>query len=315
MTEPTTYSLRRYLAAKQTVDDRAVNRRVLDRLKDELAVFADDTGRVRVLEVGAGIGVSIERLLAWNILPDHVRITAVDIDPDFIAAARERLPRRLRNHGIAVGEDAIDTVDDGRLVIDDDARRIEIELRTADAFEFVERTDREWELVIGHAFLDLVDVDRTISTLRSGLVPDGLCYFPITFDGGTILEPPVDRVFDEHIERLYHRHMDESGDNGPAGDSRAGRHLIAGIRAAGGRVLAAGSSDWVVYPDDGYVEDEAYFLHHIVETIRQTLSGHEELDDERFAAWVDRRHRQVENGDLIYIAHQLDVLGRIPETS
>jgi hypothetical protein len=77
-------------------------------------------------------------------------------------------------------------------------------------------------------------------------------------------------------------------------------------------VLAAGPSPWVVIPGEGgYPEDEAYFLHFIIDTIHQVLLGHPDLDPMRFRDWVEKRHRQVEQRELIYIAHQLDFLGYI----
>ena len=60
----------------------------------------------------------------------------------------------------------------------------------------------------------------------------------------------------------------------PSGSSRTGRRLFGRLKAAGARVVAAGSSDWVVWPGpDGYPADEAYFLHCIIDTIDRALSG------------------------------------------
>ena len=93
---------------------------------------------------------------------------------------------------------------------------------------------------------------------------------------------------------------------------RAGRRLIAHLRTAGVDMLAAGSSDWVVFAGaNGYPADEAYFLHDIINTIGTALTGHPHLDAERLGAWVAQRHAQIEQGALVYIAHQLDVLGRV----
>jgi hypothetical protein len=63
---------------------------------------------------------------------------------------------------------------------------------------------------------------------------------------------------------------------------------------------------------NGYPADEAYFLHYIIQTIGTALTGHPQLDSERVSAWVAQRHAQIEQGTLLYIAHQLDVLGRVP---
>jgi hypothetical protein len=75
--------------------------------------------------------------------------------------------------------------------------------------------------------------------------------------------------------------------------------------------MAAGASDWVVFPGaGGYAADEAYFLHFILETIRNALQGHPALDPNRFAAWIATRHAQVERKELVFVAHQLDFTGK-----
>src|SRR5437660_9541496 len=51
----------RYLAAKTTVDDRALNRHVLAELRRLMPA-----GTPRVLEVGAGLGTMVARLMDWG---------------------------------------------------------------------------------------------------------------------------------------------------------------------------------------------------------------------------------------------------------
>jgi len=79
----------RYLAAKKTVDDRALNRFVWERLR---AVLADPgfTRPVRILEVGCGIGTMVERLLDWE-LTEKAEYVGVDSQAENIRAADGRL--------------------------------------------------------------------------------------------------------------------------------------------------------------------------------------------------------------------------------
>ncbi len=137
-------------------------------------------------------------------------------------------------------------------------------------------------------------------------------YLTVTYDGMTTLEPAIDASIDALIEELYHRTMDERITHGRvSGDSRAGRHLFHQITAAGTEVLAMGASDWVVFPRQSrYPDDEAYFLHFLVNTIETALAGHPDLDADRFQAWIEQRNRQIERGELLYIAHQIDLLAR-----
>jgi hypothetical protein len=101
--------------------------------------------------------------------------------------------------------------------------------------------------------------------------------------------------------------------NSPSGDCRAGRHLFNHLPAAGAEILAAGSSDWVVFPvENGYESDEAYFLQHILHFFESTLTDHADLDQEEFEKWLSVRRKQIERGQLTYIAHQIDFLGKAP---
>jgi hypothetical protein len=106
--------------------------------------------------------------------------------------------------------------------------------------------------------------------------------------------------------------MDERLVNGqPSGDSQTGRHLFGALKAAGVEVLAAGSSDWLVFPQGGgYVEDEGYFLLHILQMIEGSVSGKAELDAGKLSQWLSERRVQVERGELVFMAHQLDFFGR-----
>ena len=79
--------------------------------------------------------------------------------------------------------------------------------------------------------------------------------------------------------------------------------------------MAAGSSDWVVYPatDGNYPADEAYFLRSILSTIRDALRNRQDrVDPADLADWLAVRYRQLAAGELVYIAHQLDFAGRWP---
>ena len=269
----------RYLAAKQTVDDRALNVHVYETLRAALPSRPLD-----VLEVGAGTGAMLQRLAARGLLAAGGRYTAVDADPANVAAGVARLGGR--------------------------AWPVAVEWAAADVFDFArrERGRRAWDLLVAHAFLDLVDVPRLLPELFALVRPGGLFYFTLNFDGLTILEPPVDPGFDEQVIALYHQTMDERG----AGDSRSGRRLLWQLPAAGAELVAAGASDWVVVPSrGGYPAGEADFLRAILGFFDSSLTGRPELDPARLADWLARRRGQIEAGELIYVAHQVDVCGRV----
>jgi SAM-dependent methyltransferase len=302
---PANYSFTRYLAAKKDLDDRSLNRGVWEALARAVQERRDPAP-FRVLEVGGGIGTMMERLLDWGLL-SHAAYTAIDLDPANLAEARRRL-KGLAGAAAPAGET-------GPLLITDRSREVRVKLETIDLFEFIqrERSRASWDLLIAHAFLDLMDLPAVLAPLFSLLRPGGLFYFTLNFDGATIFEPALDPDLDRRIETCYHDTMDQRRLHGrPTGGSRTGRRLFQHLAAAGARVAAAGSSDWVVFPGpEGYPGDEAYFLHFIIDTMDRALEGHPGLEPATLKAWVEVRHRQIEAGRLIYLAHQLDFFGYI----
>ena len=167
------------------------------------------------------------------------------------------------------------------------------------------------DLLVANAVLDLLDVPRVLPALLRRIAPSGLGWLTINFDGDSILEPELPE--DELFFRVYHRSMDERRHRGrPAGDSRTGRHLFGHLVRAGAEILAAGASDWVVHPIGArYRADEAYFLAHIVHTIEEELTRHpSDIDSAALAHWTRERRQQIDQAELVYVAHQLDFLVR-----
>jgi SAM-dependent methyltransferase len=306
----------RYLAAKTSVDDRALNAGVWHRLRDHLPPATPAAPR-QVLEVGGGIGTMLQRLVGRRLLgPAHYRL--LDADPAVIAAAAERLAAWAAAQGYAADPTSRPTADGHRLTLRVAGAPLVVDLAALDLHdELAARDDAPaWDLLIAHAVLDLLDVPTVLPRLARSVRPGGLLYLTINFDGATLFEPAIDPPLDALIERLYHQTMDQRVTAGrPSGDSRTGRHLFGHLRAAGLAILAAGGSDWVVFAGPGgYPADEAFFLRFIVETVRGALAGAPGLDQARFAAWIAERQAQIDRGDLVYIAHQLDFLAQRPSS-
>lgn len=308
MSIPSDYPFARYLAAKKTVDDRALNKGVWETLKSAVGL-KQGKADLTVLEIGSGIGTMVERSLEWGLIKS-ADYTALDAMAGNSAEAASRLPIWAAGNGYSV-----QTEPSGALRLFRGQQEVTVRLETADLFDFManNRGRRHWDLLIANAFLDLVDIPSTLPELLALLTPGGLFYFTITFDGATILQPEIDPAFDDQIEALYHETMDQRIIGGrPSGDSRAGRHLFSHLRSMGVDLLAAGSSDWVVFAGpEGYPGDEEFFMHFIVHTIGSALQGHPELDNKKLSQWVQTRHNQIDDRTLVYIAHQLDFLGRV----
>ncbi len=174
-------------------------------------------------------------------------------------------------------------------------------------FDFIAQKPEPADLLIAHAFLDLLPMPESLPKLFS--LTENLAWLTVNFDGVTSLEPVIDSELDVKIERLYHESMDARPSGG---DSRSGRHLFGHLKQAGAEIVSAGASDWVVYAVDGrYPADEAYFLQFVLHFFEESLGNHPELNAAVFADWLEKRRGQVERGELVYIAHQMDFLARI----
>jgi SAM-dependent methyltransferase len=287
----------RYLAAKTTVDDRALNRQVLAELRRLMPA-----GAPRVLEVGAGLGTMAARLMDWGVVGAG-EYTLLDADRSLLDHSR----RWLRDWAAARGLRS-DLLPDGLQVGDLRVRLVHAELGS-----YLE-TDHgaQADVLIANAVLDLLDVPAILPGLLRLLVPGGVYWFTINYDGESVFAPG--HPGDDRVLQAYHRDMDERVRYGrPAGESRTGRHLFHQLRAAGAPALAAGSSDWVVSadPDGSYRADEADFVRSILSTIQDALRTRQDwVDPADLADWLAVRDRQLAAGELVYIAHQLDFAGR-----
>lgn len=312
MQTPKEYNFIRYLSSKKSIDDRALNRHVLEKLRAVIPVSSHNNP-LRVLEVGAGIGTMIERLLDWDLLT-WADYAAIDVDPGNIIEALQRLSRWAEERDFEFSR-----IRPYSALIKIAAGRVSISFHPMDVYDFFEKEKdtQSWDLLIAHAFMDLVHMPVIIPYFYRLLKLGGLLYLTLNFDGATILLPVLHDDLDEKIIALYHRSMDERIINGKqAGNSKTGRKIFTQLQSAGSKILAAGSSDWIVYPTEGYYpQDEAYFLHHIIHTIYEELKNHPWLDSDRFNAWIKKRHAQIERGKLIYIAKQFDFLAQVTAAS
>ncbi len=290
------YSFPHYLLSKQSVDDRALNKDVLETLKANLSPQP-----LRIIEVGAGIGTMLRRLIRWDVI-HHGEYVLVDERAENIDTASAWIPQCANDAGLSV-----DRIGPTQLRVFDETHDVRVHLERADVFDFIQENREPADLLIAHACLDLLPMPASLASAFS--LTRGLAWLTINFDGVTSLEPTIDAALDDLIERLYHKTMDTRP---TGGDSRSGRHLFGHIRSVGAELLAAGSSDWVVHAVRGrYLEDEAYFLRFILHFFEESLTGHPELDADAFVGWLQQRRLQIERGELVYVAHQMDFLVRV----
>jgi hypothetical protein len=302
------HSQTRYLTSKKTVDDRSLNQHVVAALRSELQRAPAE---LRILEIGAGLGNMIARLVDWDMVK-RAEYTLLDADAESLRDAPEWLKGWARESGVEV-----ETLSDG-LRLRGGARDIDItvRLRCSELRAYLAETQAgpRADLLVANAFLDLVDVEQLLPALFGLIGPRGLWWFTINFDGETIFQP--DHDFDAPLMEAYHRTMDERVWFGhPAGEARCGRHLFGHLCRAGAEIAASGASDWVVHAQgDKYPADEAYFIEHILHTIETALRFDERVDQAQLEQWLATRRIQLAEGELVYLAHQLDFFGRAPQS-
>lgn len=304
----------RYLTSKRSVDDRALNRTVWQAFTEAVARAAGD--HLRIVEVGAGTGSMLERLIEWRWFAElppgcaAVTLDLLDSDGPALERARRHVPAVTEGNGWSCAEIA----DGWRLT--QGSRCLEVRFLVEDVRELLVAPDGgRYDVLLANAFLDLFDLPSFVPPLLQTLAPGGVCYLTMNYDGETIFEPVADRSLEDSVRATYNRAMDERTIAGqPSGDSTAGRHLFHVVTGSGAEVLEIGSSDWVVVPRSGnaYADDEEYFLRCILWFVEQALRADAQLPAASIEHWVRERTRQLQARELVYIAHQIDLVGRRP---
>jgi len=306
---PDLYSLSRYLAAKQSVDDRARHRPTEEQFFSQLV----QTDRVqdaplRIVELGAGLGPTARRVLrAVQKTPvEAVRYLLVDHDVRLMEQAREGLTEWGRTHEFEVRPTA------SGLRLHKPALQAALIFRKADALETLNQEPSESaNAVIAQSFLDLVNPTTALKRTVRVLKAKGLLYFPLHFDGVTDFLPPRGDERTSAILQRYHRSMHRETPYGPSGGPHTGRKLLQ-LLAEQASILSAGASDWIIHPakQGRYLDDDAYFLYHMLHFIETELSQDPQVSRSTLASWLRHRRRQIREKELIFIARHVDVLGQ-----
>jgi hypothetical protein len=289
----------RYLAAKKSIDDRALNRHVWETLHQALAQ-TPGWEQLHILEIGGGIGTMFQRVMEKGLLSGPATYVLSDSDPGQLSAARKYLSKWAKSQGRTLtwsGENHGQLRSAGA--------EASVELIPAGAQELADPSGAlgPFHLIIAHAVLDLLDFPAILPGILQRLTQNGLAYLTCNFDGETLFLPEWDG--EEKIMRSYHDSMEAR----LSGARRTGRRLFSFIQRPGLELLAAGSSDWVIHPRTaGYSDDERFFLHAIIETVEKELAPKNSLPG--LGAWARLRHQQVEDGQLSFLARNIDLLAR-----
>ncbi len=287
-----------YLDAKFALDERSLNEQVRNLMTAQLR------GRTRLncLDVGSGTGAMVRRLLHLSHAPELL-ITVLDCDRDLLETARRRIAGELQQRRLVVD------VNGPALRGESIGRTVVVDFVASRVSDFNPPAPR-YDLITAHAFMDLVAVDSTLQSFERWLVPGGLLYSTLNYDGVTRIYPPFDDgIFESNLMAAYDASMDARRANGEAtGGSRSGSRLLAALLARQWEVLAYGASDWNLTPSAGQYHDrDKVCLQAMLEFIH-VEAKRSSLDQDAVSEWVRDRARQLVSGRLGMIVHQLDVL-------
>lgn len=267
-----------YLESKASVDSRSLHPRVL------ASALSGPAPRT-VLELGGGTGTMARRLREGGWIGPDTSYELIDRGGSGLETAREKAAGLFQPGKFSTREADLLTV-------------------------WEESRPGPPDLVIAHALLDLFDPRAAAPALaRLGARRYWLTHL---FDGLTSWEPQIDPDLDNSLIRAYHRSMDERASGGAQGSSRSARDWLTALPSSGFRILDAGSSDWIVRSQDGvYPDDEAEFLRAILHFFQASLKNRSEVDQAGLAWWLAVRQAQVDRGEAVFLAHQLDLTAEL----
>ena len=294
-----------YLSAKKSIDDRSLNTYVLEKLKTKLRRLQSNK-TISILEMGAGTGTMIVRLLEMNLLKS-VHYNAIDIHEENKKIAISSLVKFAR-----VNKYEILSASDQSLTLKKDNNQVQLNFVSMDVVHYLNSHINEatYDLVLAHAFMDLIDVPYVMQLLKPLTQRECLYYFSVNYDGLTTFLPTITQPPDDIILTLYHDSMNRRSTEGEAGVGYwSGINLLRYMIQSGYHLIASGSSDWIVAPrKNGYTNDESYFLEFILHTIHNALISSNQIEKHDLDMWIDKRNHQIKKRELIYLAHQLDCL-------
>lgn len=284
-----------YLNLKKMVDDRSLNPKVWDRMVAWVRATRIARGHLRVLEIGAGIGTMIERLLASGVLT-NCHYTALELEPGFDTAAGHRHQEFARSNGYRFEQTRRDhwSLKRNDTVLD-------IHWVQGDALQAHRMfAPASFDLLIGHAVIDLFPVPVCMPELLTCLDPAGGFYFSLSYAGETLFLPPLPG--DETILAAYNADMDKRFPGLDWQPSRTGQLLVPWLVTHGHPVIAEGDSDWKLRARTG--DPANLFIENILATIETALAGMPGLTD-----WLVERRGQLARNELMFRATNRDCFG------
>ena len=278
--------LARWLRLREASDEAARS----ERLTRAVAGVMPAQGTRHLLDLATGTGSNI-RYLAPR-LSGSQHWLAVDRSAELLA----ELPRRMSEWGAERGFDV--RTDARTCVISGPHFDCRIDLKQADLGVLSDASMFEGRhLVTASALLDLVSKQWLAALALQCRTVGAAALFAITYDGGTVCDPPEHE--DAEVLALFNRHQrTDKGLGGPAAGPDAVHAALSVFGAVGYEVLSE-RSDWIVEPSAREMQ-------------RMLLAGWAEASAEiapdragMIAGWRARRDAHIDAGtSRVRVGHE-----------
>ncbi|GAB4521888.1 MAG: hypothetical protein Fur0018_02920 [Anaerolineales bacterium] len=277
----------RFILARKSVDDRAINRYVFGILAREIARRPADTPSVRILDIHGQAGVMLTRLLEWRLF-ERARYTQLtgDTPPDIILHWWRMWCKTWNTTPEQKKENVF--------ILRQGSRRARVRLRPEDITACLsDLHPTRYDLIIAHDTPALPDI---LPGLLPALKPGGFLYATANLNGLPHFSPAMPQ--DDLLQDL-------------TGQYAAGRRLIPALRENGLRLFAIGASDAIIHPDHtgAYPGDEAFYLHSRITQLADVLRTTDAPPD-ALQTWLSARQQHLQTGSLYLFAPQYDLLAQ-----
>jgi hypothetical protein len=286
-----TFDYVKYLDVKKSIDDRSLNEVVWGHFSNWLLSRNKQDSTLRVLEIGAGIGTMIERLLEASLL-QKCHYIVLEPETMFKEAALSRFKGWANKYGCTFKINS-----EGLWHISNNELDIFIEWIEADANKIDQLFgDKSFDLLLSHAVIDLLPVPTIMSIILDKLKARGACYFSLNFSGNTEFYPAHDS--DHKISELYHLDMDSRFPNLDWQPSLTGIALPIWLKKYGCEQVVDGESNWELG------EGDSLFIKNILDTIKKALAGFPGLE-----TWLSSRYKELDQEILAISISNRDCFG------
>jgi ubiquinone/menaquinone biosynthesis C-methylase UbiE len=275
-----TFDYVKYLDVKKSIDDKSLNKLVWDSFANWMISENEQNQTLKVLEIGAGIGTMIERLLDASLLK-HCHYVALEPELSFQDAAKFRLMTWANTQGVS-----FEISPEGLWLLHSKQLNVTIEWVKAEADKIDQLFDnKNFNLILSHAVIDLLPVPEIMPIILKKLTQKGGFYFSVNFSGETKFFP--NDQSDDDIANNYHKDMDARFPGLDWQPSLTGEELPKWLQNHGCKNVIDGESDWNLGSAD------ELFIKNILDTIKKALKDTPGLEE-----WLTKRYEQLAQKQL-----------------